>query len=136
MCPRIPRVDTQRSLDTPPRTPPPDWIASARCTTAAFRQHTATRNILCDNCYANHPPLRRNRYEHVIRHYITLGDGSRHEQCTGCSRILVATVPVREATCGECPRILTGFLTYIVQHDLTPYNDSEPTHVVIRQFRF
>lgn len=135
MCPGLQRPASPALPDASPRIPPAVWIASARCTIATFRQHTTTRNVLCNDCYSIQPPLRRNLYQHVIRHYITLGDSSRHEQCTSCSRILVATIPVREATCGECPRILTGFLAYIVRHSLTPFDDLEPTHVVIRQFR-
>lgn len=135
MCPGLSHANLQASPDAPPRVPPAAWIASARCTIATFRRHLTTHNILCNNCYSILAPRRRNLYERVIRHYITLGDNSRYEQCTSCSRVLVATAPVGEATCGECPGILTGFLAYIIRHGLTPYNEPEPTLIVIRQFR-
>lgn len=135
MCPGLPPNIPRASLDASPHVPPAGWISSARCTTATFRQHLTTHSTLCNNCYSALTLRRRNLYEHVIRHYIVLGNNPRYEQCTSCSHILVATTPVREATCGECPRILIGFLTYVTRHGLTPFNDPEPTVVVIRQFR-
>lgn len=135
MCPGLPRVNLQTSSNPSARIPPAAWIASARCTTAAFRRHLTTHRILCNNCYSTLAPRRRNLYEHVIRHYITLGNNPQYEECTSCSRVLVVTALVREATCGECPGILSGFLVYIVRHGLTPFNENEATVVVIRQFR-
>lgn len=135
MCPRSQRSSTQEIPDSPSRVPHAAWIASARCSTATFRRHLTTRSILCDDCFSSLAPRRHYLYERVIRHFVTLGDDSEYERCSSCSRILVATTPVREATCGECPRILSGFLAYIVRHSLTPYNDPGPTIIVIREFR-
>lgn len=135
MCPRLPHTGSQPPPAVSHRIQRAAWIATARCTIAAFHQHSVNHNILCDNCYLTQLPRRRNRYELVIRHYITLGESSLHERCAACSRVLVATTPVHEATCGQCPGILTDFLSYLTRHGLTPFRDPEPTHVVIRQFR-
>ena len=134
MCPRRPFRGDSHSAVLPPLTAYTEWVSSARCTIAVFRRHLTTGAIYCDSCFANLTPRQQSLYERVIRHYITIGDDSRYEECAPCSRRTVGTVPVREATCGVCPRALAGFLAYIARHELTPFQDHGPTIICIREF--
>lgn len=131
MCPRAPIPGDNQSSSVNLAA----WSEQARCSIAIFRRHTTSQIIICDHCFLTVSAHDRILYEHVVRHYITIGDDSRFEECSFCFRVLVGTIPVREATCGECPGILRGFLEYITRHDLRPFNDIEPTIIVIRQFR-
>lgn len=135
MCPRRPVSESPSQLALLESPTYVNWVASARCVIALFRRHLTTRTLVCDDCYQTLTPRRISLHEHVIRHYIVLGDNPEFEDCAYCARVLVATVPVRNATCGVCPRILAGFLSYIARHELTPYNDPDATVVCIREFR-
>lgn len=112
-----------------------EWVASARCVIAILRRHIATGAIVCDRCYLALNPRRQNRYERVIRHYIAVGNDPAFESCLYCSHILVGTIAVRNATCGVCPRALTGFLRFIGRRELLPHEDPEATIIVLREFK-
>lgn len=136
MCPRLPSSNSTESTATRELTVITEWAATACCVIAILRRHLVSRIIICDNCFARLRPQRQCLYERVVRHYIKLGNYPAEERCSLCGRELAGIVPVRGATCGVCPNALSGFLEYIARHRLTPYNEPEPTVVVIREFRF
>lgn len=135
MCPHLPGSNSTEPTATREITVITEWAATARCVVAIFRRHLTRRTILCNECFYGLQPRRQSLYERVVRHYINIGNPA-DEQCYSCDRIVTGTVPVREATCGVCPVALSGFLAYITRHRLNPYDDPEPTVVVIREFRF
>lgn len=135
MCPRFPSDHQSTSPGSPHIPPITAWAATARCTVAIFHQHSVTHTELCNDCFAALNSRRQRLYSHVTRHYITFGGDSRLEKCSSCHRVLANTVSVRDSTCGICPRVAAGFLSYIVRNGETPYNEAEPTLVTISQVR-
>lgn len=135
MCPGFP-ANNRRVFTAPPDlTPMTAWAATARCTVAILRQHLNTRIEICDDCFSTLGSRQQRLYSHITRHYITFGGDSRLERCSFCFKILANTVPVRDSTCGICPRATAGFLSYITRNGDTPYNEAEPTLVTISQVR-
>lgn len=135
MCPRFPSDNQHTSTGSPLLPPITAWAATACCTVAVFRQHSITLSELCNGCFSALNSRRQRLYSHVTRHYIVFGGDSRLEKCSSCRRVLANTVPVRDSTCGICPRVTAGFLSYIARNGETPYNVAEPTLVTISQTR-
>ena len=132
MCPRY-RSPPPARTPSLPATRLTLWLASALCITVNFYRHRLNEAKICRECYLGKSSRAQSFYDAYSRHYILLGDREAYEECARCDVILFEERAISQ--CEVCPETLAQFVQHLNSTGETPYDDPEPTMLMISQTR-
>lgn len=127
MCPlpsqRIDRITVESQVS--------EWLNTALCCIALFRQHRISKRIVCDECFGDEDPISQNLYEDVSRHYVHIGSGELFEVCQECDISIPRTRISNQ--CLVCRIALSDFEEYLRYSRDRPFDQDEPTVIAIAE---